>query len=253
MGNLETSSSTKTNPVTTLAFRILLILFIFLCSSIAFFFSNREKRNHEPIPTLTSTPVVTPQILATMPEDDWESRNETFILDTHTWELLKPPGKLEIIEEKLIIQSYRQGSIAIGYNQNEIFNPSQEAYYIQADFMADSEGENVSYGLVFGLNDAQNAFYVFDLHPQSQSFRLIKYNSGEWIFIIPFTETKISPYPEPTTLGVLVDKGSFEFYINGKTIATSVDEKPFSSKGIGILAGDSGYRVIVDNFFVSEK
>ena len=253
MGNFETTSSTKLSPVTTLAFRILLILFIFLCSSVAFFFTNRVKRGLEPIPTLTSTPVVTPQILATMPEDDWESRYEPFLLDEHSWELLKPPGKLEIIDEKLVIQSYRQGSIVIGYSQNGIFNPSQESYYVQADFMADTEGENVSYGLVFGLNDAQNAFYVFDLHPQSQTFRLFKYNSGEWDLVIPFIRTETNPYPEPTTIGVLVDKGSFEFYINGESVSTFVDEKPYSSKGIGILVGDSGYRVIVDNFFVSEK
>ena len=241
-------------PVTTLAFRILLILFIFLCSAIAFFFAKQGERSDEqPILTLTPTPVVTPQIMATMPEDDWKPRHESFILDLHLWELLRPPGKLEIIDEKLVIQSYRQGSIVIGYSQNTIFNPSQESYYVQADFMADTEGEKVSYGLVFGLNDAQNAFYVFDLHPQSQTFRLFKYNSGEWDLVIPFIRTETNPYPEPTTIGVLVDKGSFEFYINGESVSTFVDEKPYSSKGIGILVGDSGYRVIVDNFFVSEK
>lgn len=252
MNNSETALSTKIRPVTTLAFRILLILFIFLCSSIAFFFSNREKRSHEPTPTLTATPIVTPQILVPL-EDTWEPRHETFILDKHLWELLKPPGKLEIIDEKLIIQSYRQGSTVIGYSQSETFNPSQEAYYIQADFMTDAEGRNVSYGLVFGLNDTQNAFYIFDLYPQEQTFRLFKYNSGDWNIVVPSTRTIISPYPEPTTLGVLVNKGSFEFYINGERVSTFVDEKPFYSKGIGILVGDSGYRVIVDNFFVSEK
>ncbi|MBN8657462.1 MAG: hypothetical protein J0M11_17160 [Anaerolineae bacterium] len=253
MGNSETTSSTKLSPVTTLAFRILLILFIFLCSSIAFFFSNREKKSREPIPTLTPTPIVTPQILVPLPEDGWESRHETFTLDKHSWELLKPPGKLEIIDEKLVIQSYRQGSTVIGYSQSEIFNPSQEVYYIQADFMTDAEGRNVSYGLVFCLNDTQNAFYIFDIYPQDQTFRLFKYNSGEWNIVIPSTRTIISPYPEPTTLGVLVNKGNFDFHINGQKVSTFVDEKPFYSKGIGILAGDSGYRVIVDNFFVSEK
>jgi hypothetical protein len=242
-----TKNAQKQRPVTILAGGCLIVLCILLLgAAVIFGYKQKATRNS---PTLTPTPLPTPHILVR----DREPANkkaviyEDFLSNKNNWNLYYYNGKIEIINGKLILQSNMEGASVIG-TSNEIV-PSAQTYYVQADFTTDTD-KAFPYGLVFGLNRLLNTYYVFEVLPGNGGFQLLKFNSGKWSEPVPYSEYAISPYPEPTTLSVYFDKGNIELYINGKLVSTFFDADFFQSRETGVFASNTGYRLIVDNFFV---
>lgn len=162
-----------------------------------------------------------------------------------------PYGKIEMIHGKLILQTNLDDTYLIGKSAE--FDLSEGAYYVQADFATDIE-EAYSYGLVFGFNESLGTYYMFDVSPATGYYRLLKFNTGKWDELIPFAEVTINSYPEVNTLSVYFDGGDIELYINGELISSFNDKTYFKSGGTGVFVNDSGFRLIIDNFFAySEK
>ena len=196
----------------------------------------------------TPSPVVTPtpHILVHQPVNKDSILYENFSSNKHEWEIYYPYGKLEIINGKMILQTNIEKRYLIGRSSE--FDLPEKTYYVQADFTTDVD-KAYSYGLIFGFNYDLGTYYMFDISPKAGLYRLLKYNTGKWEELIPFTQTSLNPYPEVNTLSVYFDQGNIELYANGNLISNFSDDDFFRSAGVGVFVNDAGYRLIVDNFY----
>jgi hypothetical protein len=248
MDDLITKTSRKRSPFTFIAGGCLAVLYLALCIIAVAFGGKQIADKNAPTPTITSTPV--PHILGHAPPTHSAVIHEDFSSNKNDWGLYFDYGKLEIMNGKLILQSDVPNGIGVGTSKQ--FSPKGENYYLQADFSTDTNTSS-SYGLVFGLNKSLATYYLFEIWPQSASFRLFKYNAGKWAELIPFSHLEVSPYPHANTLSVYFDKGQIELFINGKSVSKYSDKDFFQSKDVGVFVNNSGYRLIVDDFFVYDE
>jgi hypothetical protein len=200
--------------------------------------------NPSSTPTIAATPA--PHILVRQPANKSSVIREDFSSNKHEWGLYYPYGKLEIINEKLILQSNIEQRFVIGKSRE--FDYLEQPYYIQADFSTDID-HGFAYGLIFGISDSLETYYLFEVAPKTGYFRLSKYNTGKWDELVPFTQGTVKPFPEANTLSVYVDAGDIELYINGEIVSSFSDKNFFRSTGVGVFVMNNGYRLIVDNFF----
>lgn len=241
---------------------LLVILYSSLCAIVVAISFNREiPSGAEDISiTQTATIIPTPQVLFNEPEDKKKIKFENFTSNFREWGLHYQSGKIEIINEKMILQSNIE-NIAIARNEN--FIKTSDTYYLQAELVTDIVVNNQQYGLVFGLNSSDKSFYLFEINPEYQVFRLFKFapasdyqisNSfrqtpNNWILLIDYTGADVNQYPKENILGVFFKKGNIELFINGNRVATHLDEQPLQFSGVGVFVNNYGYRLIVDNFF----
>lgn len=233
---------------TTIAGGCLMVLFLSLCILVAVFIQRTSVERNTSTPVPTRTPA--PQILVRQPDDSANVKSEDFSSNIRDWGLYYYDGKLEVINGKLILQSNTKAGVVIGTNAK--FFPARGVYYVQADFSTDID-TTYAYGLIFGLNSSLGTFYLFEISPTREGFRLLRYNAGTWHELIPFSHHVFKPYPEANTLSVYFDKGNIELYLNGELASTFSDTAPFQSTEIGVSVGNSGYRLIVDNIFIYNK
>lgn len=228
--------------LTMLAGGYLLLLFIAFGTAVFLFKPFKNITSTVPTPTVVSTP----HILVHPPANKNIVLYEDFSSNKNEWGLYHPFGKLEVINGKLILQSNIERSFVIG--KSSIFDLSEETYYVQADFITDIE-EAFSYGLIFGIGDSLENYYMFEITPGPEFFRLHKYNTGKWDELVPYTHSRLKPYPQVNTLSVYFDAGNIELYINGEIVSSFLDENAFRSTGAGVFVTSNGYRLIVDDFF----
>lgn len=236
----------KLRWLTSLAAGLLLLLFILLGTFIVFMLKRYRLLVADQLGTPTVSMVSTPRILVHVPTDASLVRYEDFSSDLQDWSLQYLGGKVEIVDGKLVLQSYKSAFPLTVKNQN--FIPTGDTYYVQADLTTDVSAAS-PYGLVFGLNDSTDTYYVFDILPRSKQFRLIKAAPQNWAMLLPATRGQMKPYPEVNTLSVYFNKGLIDLYINGNSIAEYADSSPYHFAGVGVLESDPSYRLIVDNFF----
>jgi len=249
LDNPQIEKKQKYSPLTVIAGGYLMVLYIVLCISIVVLGTVQTKTLISPTPTATAIP--TPHILVHAPVDQNSTSYEDFSSNQRDWGLYFQFGKLEITNGKLILQSNIPNGLVVGTSDQ--LSPVSKNYYIQADFSTDTEKAS-SFGLIFGLNKNLITFYAFELWPSTGGFQFLKYNSGKWTQLIPYTITEINPYPQANILSVNFDNGHIELYINGKLASEYSDIDFYQSKGIGIFTENMGYRVFVDDLFVySEK
>ena len=234
--------------LTQLAGGCLLVLFLMVGAATIAFKPAEYIRNK----SATPTPIVTqsPHILVRQPVDESNLISEDFSSNEREWGLYYPQGKLEIINGKLILQSNIEQRYVIAKSRE--FDFLKEPYYVQADFTTDVN-ESFAYGLIFGFGDSLETYYMFEVVPRTGYSHLLKYNTGKWEELVPFTQSIVRPYPETNTLSVYFDGGEIELYINGDLVNSVSDRKFFRSTGVGVFVNNSGYRLIVDNFFAYGK
>jgi hypothetical protein len=229
---------------TQLAGGCLVVLFLMMGAAAILLKPAEYIRNKSATPTHTVTQV--PHILVREPADQTSVIHEDFSSNKREWGLYYPNGKLEIIDEKLILQSNLEKRYVIGKSQG--FDLLEQPYYIQADFSTDVDN-GLAYGLIFGISDSLQTYYMFEVSPRTGYFHLLKYNTGKWEELVPFTHGSLKPYPEANTLSVYFDAGHIELYMNGDLVSNFSDSNFFQSTGAGVFVNSIGYRLIVDNFF----
>lgn len=249
--------------ITFLAGGILIVFYMSFCAVILSISNNRDIPVFNPttrdVVTSTVQVVVTPQILFDIPQDQ-KFNFENFTSNYRGWNLYFRAGKVEIINGKMVVQSYIEEP-AIVSNQN--FIKTSDTYYLQADLIADKITINQEYGLVFGLNGIENTLYLFEINPEENLFRLFKHTietnfqisnshkptKHDWIILIDYTRANMNQYPKENILGVHFDKGIIQLFINGIQVANHIDKQPLQFSGVGVYISNTGYRLIVDNFF----
>lgn len=231
--------------MTQLAGGCLILLFLMVCVTAVFVFRTSPFAGNA---TPTPTPEVTqaPHILVRQPADQSLVMQEDFSSNKREWGLFYPYGKLEIIHGKLILQSNIGQRFVIGKSSE--FNYLSQPYYIQADFSTDIDN-GFAYGLIFGISNSLESYYLFEVAPKTGYFRLLKYKAGKWDELVPPTQGTLRPFPETNTLSVYFEAGDLELYINSELVKSFSDENPLRSSGVGVFVTSNGYRLIVDNFF----
>lgn len=240
----------KPRVITSVAGGCLVILYPLLCVVMILLGRNQYLDAQSPDPTATVIPTSTPHLLIPTSASGGTVLHEMFKTNDRDWGLFYRHGKIEVINDKLILQSNVKGTYAIG--TSPMVAPESEHYYVQADFSTDME-HTFPYGMIFGLNRSLSTFYMFEISPVTQGFQLLKYNAGGWTSLVPYTPHELSPYPAATTLGVKFDQGQIELFINGEQVSTHTDSDFFQSKDVGVFVSNVGYRLFVDNFFVYEE
>jgi len=244
MDDLSTHEKPRPRPFTIVAGGCLVMLCLLLIAGTILFGYQQSVIRRSPTATPTSVP--TPYLIRE-PVDPRAVMKEDFSSNKNDWSLYYPNGKLEVINGKLVLQSNVQNGFVIG--ESKRFFPSGETYYLQADFTTDVE-KAYPFGLIFGFNESLSSYYLFEITPQTEYYRLLKFNSGKWDELISYSQNAINPYPQVNTLSVYFDKGNMELYINGDVVSTFLDKDLFRSSGVGVFVSNSGYRLIVDDFFI---
>jgi hypothetical protein len=256
MNNLDPTPRDKrdTHWVTGLAGVYLVLLYVAACAIISVFgYVRREQipgvRNYFPthVPTPTYTPVP-PHILVHQPPGNAVVLDDNFDSNKYNWNAFYWYSKVEVLNGKLFLLSDRpgyNGLAEIGYN-----SPVAPAtkYYIQADLSTDVSTYQ-AYGLVFGLDDTTEVFYLFEIMPQTGGYRLMSHYRGNSKELVPLKFATVRPFPESNTLGAYYDHGNIQLYINGIQVTTYDDPSPADNGIFGTFVEGSGYTLIVDNFF----
>lgn len=125
-----------------------------------------------------------------------------------------------------------------------------------ADFALSVEARNIGdntdaqYGLVFRQIEGQ--YYLFDVR-DTGFFEVYKFQEGEWIELIPLTESDTIIPGQPNKLMVVAWDGWFSFYINDIFVGRIVEGVPPEGV-VGLVIGISNegesYKIAFDNLTV---
>jgi hypothetical protein len=245
MDTTTMEETTRSNTPTMIAGGCLAGLCLFLVAISALLgYQQNVKRN-----AATATPALspTPHILVQAPAQKSSVKYEDFSSNGKDWGLYYAFGKIQVIQGKLILQSYLKDGFAIGLS--DPFQPAHSGYRLQADFSTDVDVDS-AYGLIFGMNASQGTYYTFGIWPKDGNFQLFKYNGEIWTELVADSSAKITHYPQVNTLGIACDQGQIEMYINGERVAGYSDADFFQSTDVGVFVDNAGFRLIVDDFFI---
>jgi len=248
MADLIAGANSPKRSIKRIAIGCLLFLYLGLCLAGIFLINQQTGIHHASTSMLTPSAAATPLLLAHQPKDEKTLRFDDFSSGIRNWTLYYPPGKLELVDEKLLLQSYKEDGISIA-TRGDFFAPATDKYYIQADFTTDSKTFS-PYGLVFGFDYSLGTFYAFEMLRATGTVYLKKHGAGGWEVLVPNTPASLNPYPEVNTLSVYFNQGAMELFTNGKLIAAYSDDNVLQSKNFGVLVGRGDYRLIVDNIFI---
>jgi hypothetical protein len=256
MNSLDPSPGERRNTswVTGLAGAYLVLLYVAACAIFSVFgYVRREQipgvRNYFPthLPTPTSTPIP-PHILVLQPPGDAVVLADNFNSNIYKWSAYSWSSKVEVLNGRLFLLSNVPRYFGIAKIGNGTRVVPDRKYYLQADFATDVSTAD-SYGMVFGLDATTETFYLFEVTPQTRGFQLMSHSHGNWKELVPSKFASIKPFPESNTLSVYYDHGNIELYINGSLVTTYLDPTPHDNGLFGSYVNDSGFTLIVDNYF----
>jgi hypothetical protein len=96
-------------------------------------------------------------------------------------------------------------------------------------------------------------FFLFQVNTAAQKYFLYHHFIDDWSLRMSGRTDQIQPYPAINRIGLYVNVGSLEFYINGKIVDTYRDTgTSFQSGGFGFYVDDAGFKLIVDNLTVDK-
>jgi hypothetical protein len=254
-------------PLRTKQASLLIILLVFLlsslaCNSIPFLAPvATPTATSTPTPTLTptrtSTPTVTrtftPSLTPTQSYLDWPVvLSDSFDDNSHNWYV----GSHD--------DEFLQGVISITGGRYLVdvtavkgfFWPLIPAVKNLTDFYLTVEVEktgsaNPGYGLVF--RDGSGHYYYFAISSDEQSYFFTVFNIDSWNAIIGWTSTSLINAQGSNQLAVLAKGSSFTFFINGEPVDQAEDSTLKTGKvGVGFEMGKAGEQVEIafDNFEV---
>ena len=240
-----------------LGYLLLICLAVFGCFSI-FYLSSKQNQSALPAyaqttPQPTPAPHINPAILAAATK----GFDEKFLDNSRKWTYYRSAQNngqtVGIKDGQLTLQSDRSGSIGIATCLPclNAYSP----YYIQADLTTDISIDD-TYGLVFEFENSNKYlfFYVFAIDSQSQAYtfyRVAQVSSADYVWSprIRGSSQFIQAFPKHNILGVYLDTGLAEFYINGHLVDTyrQVGES-FQTKAFGLYLDDYDFKVIASHF-----
>ena len=127
--------------------------------------------------------------------------------------------------------------------------------YIEADLTTDISMDDI-YGLVFELMDPNTEklrFYTFTINSQTQTYSLYHFAETSssvnlWSLRLRGTSQFIQAFPKYNVVGLYLDAGLAEFYINGNLVDTyrQVGEL-FQTGNFGFFVYDYSFKLIASH------
>jgi hypothetical protein len=154
-----------------------------------------------------------------------------------------PASGWAIVNNNLVRSEYLNGEFRVLSKQTGYINffsaPScdRENYTVEVDARwVGSPGS--SYGLIFGVTDGFNEFYLFDMNTDFQQFRLLHYGPGGYTTIVPITDSPaINGGNASNHLKVSRDGSQISLEINGTPLGAWSDNTITGLTGAGVVAG----------------
>jgi hypothetical protein len=199
------------------------------------------------------TPTATPHFVGnTQPGVSLIFKDE-FKDNQNLWKNSQDPTSLSVNEGKLTFGSSGTGQIAMVSSAtvgSVLAAQNNSPYYLQADFSVDhatAEG----FGFFFAGKPSTHDFFLFEFYPESRRYFLYHNSGGAWLRRMAGYSDWIQSFPAAITLGMYVNKGNLEFYINHKLVDTYQDSwESFQAGETGFYVSNSGFQLTITNFFI---
>ncbi len=199
------------------------------------------------------TPTATPHNLGNTQPGLHSIFKDGFKDNQYLWSDSQDPTSLIVKGGKLTFGSLSSDQFAVVSSPSvgsAVEAQNNSPYYVQADFSVDHATAE-SFGLFFAGQPLEVDFFLFQFYPQSKQYFLYHYSDGAWLRRISGNSDLIQSFPAANTLGMYVNKGNLEFYMNHKLVDTYEDSsQSFQAGEIGFYVNNSGFRLTVTNFFI---
>jgi hypothetical protein len=177
--------------------------------------------------------------------------DDPFDDNSRTWTGIGENSEFTLQEGNLILRSTAAGQPGMVYCSGTC-GPYKDFYYYEAE-VVDERASEFGYGLVFGLNEAKNAYYTFKVRPNTSEYGLFKFQNGALIPLIDWTaSTAVLPAPQPNLLGASLLEKKIDLYLNGTRINSYSDNSPLSEGQIGFTVDQDGVRLMANRAVVYE-
>jgi hypothetical protein len=117
-----------------------------------------------------------------------------------------------------------------------------------------STGGSSRYGIAFGLDSSGGQGYFYQIQPYVQQYRLLRYDSGTWATLIPFTDSPHIAFDTAHNKLRVTRVGSqIQLYVNDHHLASCIDSTYSGTRYVGVYAGsgpESPVWLRYDNFTV---
>ncbi len=174
--------------------------------------------------------------------------SDNFIDDRYQWGYQDDTSKTEVENGKLLIQSLKENTIAIA--ECQLCAIGDQSYFIQAD-LSTSLATDQGFGIVFNRLKTQNSFFFFEINTEARKYYLYHHVSDNWSLRTSRDSNLIKSFPSINTLGIFVNGNDVELYINGEIVDSYTESvRSFQLGGFGFCAGNSGFKLIVDNLII---
>lgn len=175
---------------------------------------------------------------------------ENFDDDRNSWISDQESSAYEFRDGKLIIESLDDNSYVLATCAKCPY--LNEPYYLQVELSTDKLVDK-GFGVVFKLLYTRKNFYLFEINPAAKTYFLYHRFNEDWSLRLSGRAHQIQSYPAINRLGIYVNKGLLEFYINGELVDTYQDSgTSFQSGENGFYVDGAGFKLIVDNFIVDK-
>ncbi len=204
-------------------------------------------------PTVTSTPTITPTPHAFVAAP----KGVTVVADRLTsniyqWSTYYTDSAMQIKGGKLTIRSKLEGYVGLVTCNG--CRTDGNLFYFQAELVTNEEsdaGQGVAFCAMKPVSKQSSSYYVFEIHPTSQTYVLYKMIANEWTTLIADKpSTLINAYPLPNTLGIYYDQGKVDLYLNDQLVDSFTDEEPLSNCQLtGVFIDQWNIDLLADNVF----
>ena len=222
------------------------------------FYYMADKAIAQPTPTQDpflaslSAPTPTPHIPINYQAGTNSIFKDAFIDNRNSWQNEEDLTSITVEGGKLSFGSLHNGNFATA-RSGEPASYLNQPYYLQADLSVDQITAD-SIGIIFrAIPGGSNDFFVFQINLESKQYSLYHHASNFWSMRMSGNTDSIQSYPSINTLGIFVNKGYLEFYINHKIVDTYQDTgMSFQSGRTGFYVDNSGFNLIVTNFSIDK-
>ncbi len=172
-----------------------------------------------------------------------------------------PTSGWDVVDDAFHRSEYLDGEFRILSKQSGYFylftapTCSRQNYVVEVDARW-SGTPGYSYGLIFGVLSDFSQFYLFDINTDSQQFRILRRDPGEFITLVPFTSSfAINGGTATNHLKVMRNGDQITLEVNGVVLGTWTDGTIMGSTFVGIISSPYYETPIsdarFDNFSVS--
>jgi hypothetical protein len=240
-----------------LGYLLLILIAVFGCY---FIFYLSSKQNAAALPSYaqnTPQPTPAPHITTAILASSKQIFDENFLDNSRQWAYYHSAQNngqtVGIKDRQLTLQSDRSGSVGIATCSPCLNDLSPT--YIEADLTTDISTDD-THGLVFELTDPDTDklhFYSFVIDSQARTYSLYHYAGSSstvspWSLRLRGSSQFIQAFPKYNVVGLYLDTGLAEFYINGNLVDTYRQVRElFQTGSFGLYVDNYGFKVIASH------